>query len=95
MKENTLYACPVPGDPLGYILLNRNAILNGHFPKGRLKKKKKQWKRGRKGRGWRGRREKLRKGRDRIICAEYLIEGKITKFDNVYPVSRWSICAAC
>ena len=39
MKENTLYACPVSGNPFGCIL-NRKAILNGHLPKGRLKKKK-------------------------------------------------------
>ena len=51
MKENTLYACPVPGDPLGYILLNRNAILNGHFPKGRLKKKKKTVEKRQEGKG--------------------------------------------
>ena len=38
VKENTLYARPAPGDPLGCIL-DRKAILNGHFPKGRLKKK--------------------------------------------------------
>ena len=38
VKENTLYARPAPGDPLGCIL-DRKAILNGHFPKGRLKTK--------------------------------------------------------
>ena len=76
--------------------VSRNPL--GHVPDTHLPRRRRvRWSEARgggRGGGCREKRGKPRKGRDRIVCAEYLIAGKITKFDNVYPISRGCLCTA-